>query len=90
MDAYTLIVICALVIGICLGIIHEWSEDKIEALEAKRKDLEEKLAESEAKLAEAKDGIKQILATAHGDDYAKWDQALDAAIEFINKTEKAE
>jgi F0F1-type ATP synthase membrane subunit b/b' len=85
-----LILICALVMGMCLGIIHEWSGDKIEDLEAKRKDLEEKLAESEAKLAEAKEGIKQILATAHGDDYAKWDQALDAAIEFINELEKTE
>ena len=90
MDAYTLITICVLVMGICLGIIHEWSGDKIEALEAKSKYLEEKLAETEAKLAEAKDGIKQILATAYGDDYAKWDQALDDAIEFINELEKTE
>jgi F0F1-type ATP synthase membrane subunit b/b' len=83
-----LILICALVMGICLGIIHEWSGGKIEDLEAKSKDLEEKLAEAEAKLVEAKDGIKQILATAYGDDYAKWDRALDDALEFINELEK--
>jgi hypothetical protein len=90
MDAYTLILICVLVMGICLGIIHEWSEGKIEALEAKRKDLEEELAEAEAKLAEVKDIIKQITATSHADDYFAWDQALDAAIKFTTEMEKTE
>jgi len=85
-----LITICVLVMGICLGIIHEWSGDKVKYLEAKSKDLEEKLAETEAKLAEAKDGIKLILATAYGDNYAKWDRALDEAQALLPELEKAE
>ena len=47
-------------------------------------------ARAEAKLAKAVDIIKQIIATAHADDYAAWDSALDAAIDFIATLEKTE
>ena len=90
MVAHTLMLIFVLVMWLFLMIIHDWSEDEIEALEAKRKDLEEKLAEAEAKLAEVKDIIKQITATSHADDYFAWDQALDAAIKFTTEMEKTE
>ena len=47
-------------------------------------------ARAEAKLAKAVDIIKQVIATAHADDYFAWDTALDAAIDFIAELEKTE
>ena len=46
--------------------------------------------EAEAKLAKAVDIIKQIIATAHADDYFAWDTALDDGIDFIAELEKTE
>lgn len=45
---------------------------------------------AEAKLAKAIDIIKQIIATAHADDYVAWDSALDDGIDFIATLEKNE
>lgn len=46
--------------------------------------------QAEAKLARAVDIIKQVIATAHADDYAAWDSALDDGIAFIAELEKPE
>jgi hypothetical protein len=45
---------------------------------------------AEAKLAKAVGIIKAILFTAHADDYAAWDSALDDATDLIAELEKTE
>lgn len=45
---------------------------------------------AEVKLAKAVDIIKQIIATAHADDYVAWDRALDDGIDFTATLEKPE
>ena len=66
--------------------IHEGTMETIKSLGAALKGQHE----AEAKLARAVDIIKQVIATAHADDYVAWDSALDDGIAFIAELEKTE